>query len=139
MYSNKGLGFNNKYSDFAPLMSDSRMFTAYDPHYENNDKYMEKNNIETNYDYRQYLIQNADKIIKENQQTMCDQVGVCRFSSEPYVQRNPEGKYLYKGHSDKNQPYGYESSDMKDTYVQKSARQSRMAAPIMSQQNFKVK
>lgn len=136
MYSNKGLGFNNKYSNYAPLMSDSRLFTSYDPHYENNDKFMEQHHIETNYDYRQYLIRNADKIIEDNQRTMCNQVGVCRFSTESYTQRNPEGKYLYKGHSDKTQPYGYETSDMKKTYVEKSARQSRMAAPIMSQQKF---
>lgn len=137
MYSNNELGFNNKYSNFAPLMSDSRLFTLYDPYYENNDKFMEEHKIENNFDYRQYLIRNADKIIEDNQKTVCNQVGVCRFSTEPYTQRNPEGKYLYKGHSDKTQPYGYEPSDMKNSYIEKSARKSRMAAPIMSQQKFK--
>ena len=129
-------GFNNKYSELAPFMSDSRLFTSYDPNYETNDNFMEKNNIQTNYDYRQFLIHNANEIIDNNNKEHCMNVGTCRFSMEPYSERNPEGKYLYKGHSDQHKPYGYETSDMKEKYVSRDALQSRLAAPILNQQDL---
>ena len=129
-------GLNNKYSEIAPFMSDARLFTEYDPNYETNDRFMVQHNIESNYQYRQYLIQNGMEILNMNRQNACNNTGRCVFHENAFKQRNPEGKYLYKGHSDETKPYGYENSDMKEKYISSSGLQSRLAAPIMNQQDL---
>lgn len=135
-YKSNGNTLNNIYSELPPLMSDQRLFTSYDPNYETNETFMEKNNITSNYEYRQYLTQNADSIMEENRQNVCNDSGICVFSQTGFKQRNKEGKYLYSGHSDTTRPYGYEDSNMKSKYVSEKALESRMSAPILNQQQL---
>ena len=47
-------------------MSDGRNFTTLTPARQQNTKVFEKLNMQSNYDYRQYLISNAEKLIKKN-------------------------------------------------------------------------
>ena len=49
-----------------PGMSDGRSFTDYSPSCSMNNKLKETFKLNTNNDYRQYLQNNADKIIKNN-------------------------------------------------------------------------
>lgn len=130
-------GSNNIHFDYPPLMSDARQYTNWNSACSQNEAIVNANNIKTSYQYRQYLMNNAGSVMKQNQRIACDECGFCQFKQN--VQPQPLGKYLYKSCSDRTQPYGYENSDLKNMYVTREALQSRLSAPLMSQQgNFSL-
>ena len=116
-------------------MSDGRNFATWIPACEINRSIRKKNNIKTNYEYRQYLTKNADSIIKNNQVSACDNCCGCweQFRKVPYT---PTNKYLYKSCTDPKMPYGYEHSDLKNLYVSRFALQERLVAPILTQEQY---
>ena len=56
----------NNIHNTPALMSDSRIYTDYETSCKVNHVIRQKNNIKSNYDYRQYLINNGLKIIGNN-------------------------------------------------------------------------
>ena len=130
-------GSNNIHFNYPPLMSDGRNFASWQPACDINNTLINNSGIQTNYQYRQYLIKNANSVMKINQVAACDQCGFCQYgNSKPQLQN---GKYLYKSCSDSSQPYGYETSDLKNMYLGRQALQSRLVAPLMSQQGYLTK
>lgn len=127
-------GSNNIHFDYPPLMSDGRNYVNYDPACDFNRKLIKQNNIQSNFQYRQFLIQNANKIREQSTIQACDNCGVCDYGYP--LQKSPRGKYIYKHCNDFSQPYGYENSDLKNIYLSRQALQSRMVAPLMSQQGY---
>ena len=127
-------GSNNIHFDYPPLMSDGRNFSNWNPTCAINDKLMDGQGIQTNYQYRQYLIKNADAIIQTNQVAACDQCCKCQYGKNQA--KNQSGKYIYSSCSDASQPFGYETSDLKNMYVSRQALQSRLTAPLLSQQGL---
>jgi hypothetical protein len=73
---------NNFYPNFPALMSDGRSFSNWQPTAVLNEQIRRRDNIKTNWDYRQYLQKNADSIIAFDQSTACQQTG-CPYA---YVQ-----------------------------------------------------
>ena len=57
---------NNKYFDSPALMSDARTFTDYRPKCVVDYDTLNKNNIKSSYEYRQFLIKNASKLMQHN-------------------------------------------------------------------------
>ena len=57
---------NNKYFDCPALMSDGRAFTDYRPSSYTNDLIRIQNGVYDSYQYRQFLISNAEKLMKVN-------------------------------------------------------------------------
>ena len=55
---------NNKYPDCPPRMSDGRHFTDYRPSTDTNNLIKMDNDIVNNYTYRNFLTNNADKIME---------------------------------------------------------------------------
>lgn len=119
-------GSHNIYKNYMPLMDDGRQFTSYF-----NTNVLIKNNLNnpqiSNNDYRRYLMNNADALMQQNQKNACDECGYC-----PYDQRLPCKPYIFSSCSDKKVPFGYESSDLKNSYLQKTEINSRKIAPIVS-------
>jgi len=127
---------NNIHFDFPPLMSDGRNYTNWEQPARVNEAIIKSNNIVSNQDYRSYLTQNASQLMATNAVNACDQCGSYKFK---YQSEDSNGKYLYKSCVDSTQPYGYETSDLKNSYLSRQALQSRMVAPIMSQQEYLFK
>ena len=71
--------------------------------------------------------------MKSNSIAACGQCGACMDSFTP---RPESDKYLYKGCSDNTRPFGYETSDLKNLYLSREQLQNRLAAPIMTQNDF---
>lgn len=65
---------NNRfwYDNCPALMSDSRLFTNYLPNRMLNDKIKEKLNINSNLEYKNYLINNAKNILNNERQYLKD-------------------------------------------------------------------
>ena len=127
-------GSNNIHMDFPAVMSDGRLYTNWDSACEANNALKNREGIENNYDYRQFLINNGNKIIKSNGVAACDNCCACLENYNKTPRYND--KYVYKSCSDKKQPFGYEHSDLKRLYLSRQELQSRLRAPILTQEQY---
>ena len=128
-----GYHSNNKYDGFPPIMSDGRTITAsYQPEAVLNNHLLKEIGVETNWQYRQYLIKNAREIEKYNRlQTSTDAGYFKRYGDEPT--KEYKTPYVYKSAESSQKPPGYSSSDLKEIYLSREQLQSRMVAPQLTQ------
>ena len=70
-------GSNNIHAGFPALMSDGSWGRDWEPACANNNHLKKNAGISNNYQYRQYLMQNADAIIKKNQTNACENCCTC--------------------------------------------------------------
>ena len=81
-------GSNNIHSDFPPIMHDGRNYADWQPGSVINDNLRKEANIKSNWEYRRYLSNNADSIIKFNQLSAC---GDCCANTAQYGVGQPAG------------------------------------------------
>jgi hypothetical protein len=124
---------NNIHNDFPALMSSGNLYTNYNSACKTNNQIKEKTGMKSNYQYRQWLINNAESVMKSNSIAAC---GECCGCMENFTPRPDSQKYLYKGCGDNTKPFGYESSDLKNLYLSREQLQGRLAAPIITQNDF---
>jgi|TARA_B110000967_G_scaffold190246_1_gene214761 hypothetical protein len=127
-------GSNNIHFDFPPIMSDGRNFSKWQPGATINQEIRQENGIKSNWQYRKYLTENADSVIKANQLEACDEC--CYCPSSRTGQSVPNSPFLYKSCMEKSQPYGYADSDLKNLYLSSSQLQARMIAPAITQEEI---
>ena len=121
---------NNIHPGFPSLMSEGNYVTDWNAACRMNNNLKDKAGIKDNYQYRQYLIRNADTLIADNQVGACAQ---CCGNLQNFSPRPDSQKYLFTSCSDETVPFGYETSDLKNLYLSSSALQSRLVAPILTQ------
>ena len=128
-------GSNNIHFDFPPIMADGRNYATWQPGAVVNQQIKEQANIKTNWQFRKYLTENADEIIKYNQLEACDQCCSCpaRYGNQKPISNSP---YLYHSCTENTQPYGYENSDLKNLYLSRQQLQCRMVAPAITQEQI---
>lgn len=129
-------GSNNIHFGFPPMMSDGRNFASWLPGDQINNSIRQDNGIKSNWDYRQYLVKNAEDIMQQNAVEAC---GSCCSCPPVYGDDQPTPKgtpFLYQSCLEETQPYGYETSDMKELYLSEYQLQARMSAPILSQYHY---
>ncbi len=111
-------GSNNIHFNFPPLMDDSRLFSNYYSSALNDSVLQNNKNIKNNSDYRKYLQVNADTIIKNNQYVSIAECGInTNYNSESLVSN--QTPYIFNSILSRDQPYGYETSDLKNIYLSK--------------------
>ena len=111
-------GSNNIHFNFPPLMDDTRLFSNYYSSVLNDSVFQNNKNIKNNSDYRKYLQVNADAIIQNNQYISCIECGTTsNNTSEPLVSNKTP--YIFNSILSRDQPYGYETSDLKNIYLSK--------------------
>jgi len=89
---------------------------------------------QTNQSYRQHLVNNATTIMHTNLNKACEQLCGCAYTS---AQSPIDTKYIYKSQSDDKTPYGYETSDLKDSYRNRQLHETAKAsAPIITTQQY---
>ncbi len=127
-------GSNNIHFNFPPIMSDGRNYATWQPGAVVNEKIRDNNNITSNWDYRNFLQHNATKIIQANSISACNNCGACpplyTGSQNPDVQSNTP--FVFASALDSSQPFGYETSDLKNLYLSRYELQSRMLSPSIS-------
>tara|TARA_B100000795_G_scaffold24393_1_gene16320 strand:- start:95 stop:520 length:426 start_codon:yes stop_codon:yes gene_type:complete len=126
-------GSNNIHKDFPALMSDGKQFTLYNPACDLNEKLKKKTGMKNNYEYRQFLISNGVSLINKNNISSCDECSEC---IDKFTEMKSYGKYLYKSINDKKQHYGYESSDLKNLYLERRELQNSYVSPIVTQEEL---
>ena len=92
---------NNKYFQCPPRMSDGRHFTDYRSNVYVNDLIRSTNNTGSNYEYRQFLIHNANSLMKMNNEYMdymngCSECNATQvpFKTECFINQNYSNCYL---------------------------------------------
>lgn len=74
---------NNKYFDAPARMDDGRTFTDYRASSSVDNMIRYSNNVMSNYEYRQFLINNADEIMNINRKYTEDKVGTKNCTAKP--------------------------------------------------------
>lgn len=140
--SSLGYKTNNKYAQFPPLMADGRSVTStWQPEAVINADLIDRNNIKSNWEYRNFLTQNANEIMKYNFLESSNDVGYYKrpidipsINSNAYVlSQNSYTPYLYRSLTDNSQPKGFVSSDLKNLYLSREQLESRKISPVITQ------
>ena len=132
-------GSNNVHLDYPPLSSDGRNYTNWQPGAAVNNILRETNNIQSNWQYRQFLTHNASDVMKSNLIGACDACGynLNVVKMKPTVGATKNTPFLFKSPWDQSKPYdGYENSDLKNIYLSRYDLQSRMMAPSLTQEQY---
>ena len=127
-------GSNNIHFDFPPIMADGRNYATWQPGAVVNDNIRKAEGITSNWQYRKFLMENADQIVKFNQLEACDQCCSCpaRYGNGN-DKRESHAPFLYKSCTETTQPFGYENSDLKNMYLSEYQLQCRMVTPVLTQ------
>ena len=128
-------GSNNIHHDSPPLMSDTRQFTNYDAACHNNNNIKKTYRINSNYAYRQFLINSGNQVMKSNSKL----AKMCSTQSCSGGDNTHNDKYLFKDCNDNSVPFGYQSSDLKNMYLSREALESNLSGPIMTQEQLLIK
>ncbi len=133
-------GSNNIHNNFPPIMKDGRNYAEWQPGAVINERIRKEAHITSNWEYRKYLCNNADTIIKHNQVNACDDCLATVSQYNPMSNTGNKGPhtnnntpYLYKSVSDTSMPFGYENSDLKNLYLGDVQLQSRLVTPVITQ------
>ncbi len=118
-------GSNNIHFNYPALMDDSRLFSEYYSSVFNDKVIKERNFIKNNSDYRKYLQVNTEAIIKNNQLNTCGECLYVRNSSELKDNLNQHTPYIFESTLSQDQPYGYETSDLKNLYLSRQQLDSQ--------------
>jgi hypothetical protein len=123
MSASLGYNTNNKYPEFPPLMSDGRVVTAsYQPESIINNDIINKNNIKSNWEYRQYLINNGSQLMEQHFKDSCNDSGcvasIYEIHNSANIIKDPvKNPFVYNGDNLNDKPFGHSTSDLKTSYL----------------------
>ena len=109
-------------------MEDGRILKTYqlDQDLLNNNLLKDKY-IKTNQGYRDFLKKNADTIIEKNSVNTLMLTGTpTLFNNKNEISNTP---YIFEDLNDKQQPYGYEQSNLKNYYLTRESLDARLHEP----------
>jgi hypothetical protein len=142
--SSLGYATNNKYPEFPPLMSDGRSITAsWQPEALINADLLQSNGIQSNWQYRKYLMKNSKEIMEYNFRESSNDIGYYKRPIDlPNIQSNLVSQklytspYNYETVLDKTKPFGYQTSDLKELYLSREQLNARKIAPVITQEEL---
>lgn len=126
-------GSNNIYFNFPPIMSDGRNYSTWQPEAVINERIQKKEGIISNWNYRQFLQNNALQIMNYNNSEACYDLGMNPHYNQ--IGSNPSNNvpYTFKNTFDTSQPgYGYNNSDLKNYYLSREQLNARLISPSIS-------
>jgi hypothetical protein len=114
--SSLGYATNNVYSNIPPFMSDGRsVFASWQPEAIINKEIIKENNLRTNWEYRQFMIKNADSIMEYNKREACNDIGYYkRYVPESHPQVDASSNVLFSQN---------DASDLKNMYFSRNQLQ----------------
>ena len=102
-----------------------------------NSTLLKDNNINTNWKYRSFMVNNADKIIKTNQSNACEDIGL-KSTVVNKINGENNSPFLYKSFTDYSAPTGYNTSDAKDKYMLDVSQEKQMINPIIPEKKITI-
>jgi hypothetical protein len=119
-------GSNNIHFDFPPIMADGRNYASWQPEAVVNERIQQKENINSNWSYREFMTHHGLEIMKYNTMETCYEIGL---PSHINTDKTPSSNvpYRYESVFDTSKPgYGYCNSDLKSPYLSREQLQTRM-------------
>jgi hypothetical protein len=114
-HSGLGYGINNKYYEFPPLMSDGRSISSPLSESSLNADLLKRNNIQSNWQYRQFLTHNSPNVIKSGFTESSNSINsFTPYSLQDTIKQEQPGM-----------------SDLKSTYLTREQLNARKTAPII--------
>jgi hypothetical protein len=111
---------NNATEKFPGIVQDGRTFTLYT---QDTESFKRNHGIQTNSEYRKYLMDHANELMKLNYRTSILE-NKTPILQQPFKNGSP---YLIRGHE---QPYGYENSFAKEMYLTRQALDDKKRRPM---------
>jgi len=122
--SARGYELNNQYQNFPPLMADGRaVIASWTPESYIDDTIQKTHGIRSNWEYRKYLNDNAEEIMRRNFAEACSDIG--------FVANN-QGWMSQQVHAQVG-PSLPTSSDLKQLYLSQEQLETRRQAPVLTQ------
>lgn len=138
--SSQGYTTNNAYPGFPPLMSDGRaLIASWQPEAVANQSILKSSGVTSNWEYRNYLTQNAQGIMRHNFIESAtdmgyydrDNMGVkTEFMPMFSSVGNPA---QYASLMQPPSAFGHFDSDLKASYLSREQLAARMATPVVTQ------
>jgi hypothetical protein len=124
-------GSNNIHFNYPPIMNDGRNYASWQPEAVINRNIQRKANINSNWNYRQFLQNNANQIMQYNTILSCDALGLdTHINSGKTPSDNVP--FSYKSTFDTSTPgFGYCNSDLKNPYISREQLNARMISPFI--------
>lgn len=118
---------NNQYKRFPPKMSDSRSIVASSQPISVNDFYLNKES--TNWGYREFLSKNAVKVQNEQMYNALNDIGYYKRFVSPKIPETSASGFTFSSLFDSSKPFGYQNSDLKQSYLSKEQLNARLMMP----------
>ena len=118
---------NNIHFDFPAIMNDPRNFSAFIPNIELDNYLKQQNNIKNNTDYRKFIQNNAVDIMRSNY--IASGMNSNVVFNHIIDKHNGSKPYIFNNLLSRDQPFGYETSDMKEIYLSKHELNNRIHSP----------
>ena len=120
------------------LMNDGRNFSNWQPESAINEKMQKNAGIKSNWDYRQYLQKNAHNIMKYNHmESIISSGNNSNTYSTEYNNSSNNSPFIFGSTHDKRIPnFGFNNSDLKQTYLSREQLNARLVSPSISTANF---
>jgi len=134
-------GSNNIHKDEPPLMMDGRNYSSWQPESVINNRIQTKEGIRTNWEYRQFLQNNGNDIMKYNHEEYCYYLGIDAniAVSDDNAQTKGNEPYTFKSvHDTKIPSYGYCKSDLKNPYLTREQLNARILSPAINQSALNI-
>lgn len=140
--SSQGYTTNNQYTDFPPLMSDGRsLIAAWQSQTLINDNLVKNNNIQSNWEYRRYISQNAEAIMRNNFIEAANDMGyyerMNRDMQSNYTPIGDQSRFTpftasVGGGNTMSQSAIANNSDLKQLYLTREDLEQRLRMPVIS-------
>jgi len=143
--SAQGYAANNVYPGFPPLMNDGRaLIASWQPEAVENDLLLKSSGVTSNWEYRKYLTNNAESILRRNFAESANDCGYTNlgvnagskvpvlpiFSGLPKKYATPAH---YNSYIQQENDYGKSASDLKANYLSREQLAARTVTPVVTQ------
>ena len=126
-------GSNNIHFNYPALMSDGKFLSHWDPDCKANNRLRENLHLNSNYEYRQYLINNGQNIKNKNLLMTQNNCSNALFTNDNITKG---ANYIFKSLSDNSQPFGYQDSDLKREYLSRQDLNSKLKNTMLTQEEI---
>jgi hypothetical protein len=131
---NIGYQSNNQYMNFPANMNDGRSVVAsWQPGAVVNDIIVQQNGIQSNWQYRKYLMQNSVSIRENMTQDAMIDIGYSVRHESPHTNSSYQNPKLYGNFVEPVTHRHAEISDLKDIYMNREQLEGRRVVPSMTQ------
>jgi hypothetical protein len=143
--SAQGYSTNNKYPEFPPLMCDGRCMSAsWQPEAEANNAILQRNGITSNWEYRQFLTNNAPEIMRRNFIESATDVGyyernatdISEPNYAPISATSTARPFLYSTVFESPAHLGNVNTDLKTDYLTRDQLNAQQFAPVVTQEEL---